>query len=337
MSKLVDKVLVVVVTRDNPVLLGHMFESFTKFNPGYPCEYLIVDHESTNPTHLLVANGLAASKPGVRICTYPNNRVEVSFNKAYHDNPNFKYYFFIHDDTAANRDNWLKVYVDRLNSGHYEKIIEQTHIRHYPIGRVGSMHQPWRSYTSILGYPVQCVYLQHALKVMNLQVPEIFKFCDPDRTLVSNECLQAIGGLPNIEDFKPMAGHDSETYNKLCDVVNHYLPYPEKGIPPRDKYPAGQCWNKFTMFSEFLNSIEPLVNTYRTVGLEGDGFLEQVNGYDEPWGHNYVQHYGAPNMKQFLGRVFNTDPNGISKNFNNKIFLLKADKAIKDYFARRTT
>jgi hypothetical protein len=82
-------------------------------------------------------------------------------------------------------------------------------------------------------------------------------------------------------------------------------------------------------------NIDPLIGGYRTVGLEGEGYLEQIHGYDEPWGHNYIHHYGAPNFKQFLAKSFNTDPVEVVKHFNDKIFLLKADSLLKKYFLRK--
>lgn len=331
-----DKILVTVVTRNNPILLQHMFASFQRYNPGHPCDFLVVDHESTDKQHLGFLESLSKLH---KVVTYENNRVEVSFNRAYQENKDYSHYFFLHDDAAANRDNWLKVFVDRMKSGHIEEIVkDDSWIKTLPIGRVGAAHQPWRNYSSILGYPVQCLFLEHVLKIFyqEAMVPKIFKFADPDRVLISNECLSSMNGIINVQEFKRMKEEKDEKYEKLCIILDRYLQYYDEGIPPKEKYPPGECWNKFTMTSEFLNSVEPLMNGYRTVGLEGDGYLEQIHGYDEPWGHNYIHHFGAPNMKQFLGKVFNTDANEVSKNFNNKIFLINSDKAIKEYFLRRS-
>src|SRR6185436_2984574 len=98
-------------------------------------------------------------------------------------------------------------------------------------------------------------------------------------------------------------------------------------------YPAGECWNKFTLLSEFMNSIDPLINNWRTVGLEGDGYLEQIHGYDELWGHEYIHHYGAPNFKQAMAKALNTDAKEIAKTFNSKILLMQYDRIVKNYFA----
>lgn len=327
-----DRILVVVVTRNNPVLLRNMFESFTRYDPEYACDFLIVDHQSTDNNQKKLLEDLK-SKWGaqLRVVEYENDRVEVSFNRAYQENKNYQYYFFCHDDAAANKDGWLKAFVDRMNSGHVEKIIEHTHYKDLPIMRVGAMHQPYRSYTSILGYPVQCVFLESALKVYGKSVPPIFKHCDPDRVLVRRECLETLGGIPNLGNFRNLKDFNPQMFNDLCDILNSKLPYHDEGVPPKDKYPPGFCWNKMLLFSEFLNSIEPLNHGFRTVGLEGDGFLEQIVGNDVAFGSNFITHYGQPNVVEFLARKFGTDAKEIRKQFNNKIFLLKAEKLIKEY------
>jgi len=330
---LLNKVLIIYVTRNNPVLLQHSFESFSKYDAGYSYEFLIVDHQSDNPQQLNVLENLSKKH---KVVTYDNNRVEVSFNKAYQENKNYKYYFFLHDDVSANKDNWLKVFIDRMNSGYVEKIVENTEFAKFPIGRVAAMHQPWRSYSSILGYPVQCLFLEKVLEIMRPgKVPQMFKHCDPDRCLITNECLATTNGIRNLDEFKDMfykSDMEGLKFGKITKVLEEYLPYYDEGIPPKNLYPPGQWWNKLTLTSEFLNSTEPLITGYRTVGLEGDGYLEQIHGYDEPWGNDFIHHFGMPNVKQFLAKVFNGDAEEISKNFNNKVFLLKSDKAIKDYF-----
>ncbi|MDO8659944.1 MAG: glycosyltransferase family A protein [Candidatus Parcubacteria bacterium] len=327
-----DKVLVVVVTRNNSVLLQNMFDSFAKYDPGFPCDFLIVDHQSTDENQQIVLERLAKKH---RIVIYENDRVEVSFNRAYQENQDYSFYFFLHDDSAANKNGWLKVFVDRMNSGYFEKIIENTHYKDLPIMRVGALHQPYRSYTSILGYPVQCVFLEPALKVLNKDIPSIFKYCDSDRVLVKKQCLQMSFGVPNLDNFKKIEKDNPKTFELLCETLNKYLYYRDEGVPPLEKYPSDFFWRKILLLSEFLNSIEPLNCGFRTVGLEGDGCLEAIDGYDEPWGHNFIHHFGAPNMCEFLAKKFNTDAKEIKKQFNNKIFLLKAEKLIKEYFERK--
>lgn len=327
-----DKVLVVTVTRNNPVMLKHMFESFDKYNPGYPCDFLIIDHESDSKEQLKVLEQLSAKH---RVITEKNNRVEVSFDVGWKKNQDYKYYFFTHDDTCANRDNWLKTFVDRLESGYVEEIVKQTHLSHYKIGRVGAISHFWRSYTSILGYSVQCLFLQEVIKIIRTSVPEIFKYCDCDRVLVSNQCLVDTNGIRNVQEFMTMKEHDPETYRQLCEVLNKHLQYKDEGIPPKNLYPAGECWNKFCLTAEFMNSIDPLLKGWRTVGLDNDGYLEAIHGHDVPIGHDYIHHYGAPNFKEFIAKKLNTDSKEVAKNLNNKVFLMKCDTLVKKYFKER--
>src|SRR6478609_2200869 len=81
-------------------------------------------------------------------------------------NPEYKYYFFIHDDCIALKSGWLKSFRDRMNSGYYEPIIENTHLKNFRIGRVGALHHPWRDYASILGYPVQCHFIKPCIEAL---------------------------------------------------------------------------------------------------------------------------------------------------------------------------
>lgn len=330
---MIDKTLIIVVTRDNPVLLQHIFQSFEKYNPGAPCEFLIVDNNSQLAEQQKALDKLSKN---YKITTEENNRVETSFDIAWRKNQNYRYYFFLHDDVCANKDNWLKIFIDRLHSDYTEEIIKNTHLAKYPIGKVGALSQFWRSYTSILGYSVQCVFLKQMIQIMEKEVPPIFKYCDCDRVLIRNECLKDTNGIRNLQEFKDLKSQNPNQFAQLCEVLRRDLPYYDEGIPPRNLYPAGECWNKFCLTAEFMNSIDPLIQKWRTVALEGDGFLEQIMGYDNPFGHDFLAHYGAPNMKQFVGKTMNCDPGEVSKHFNNKIFLMKMDKLIKDHFKHQT-
>jgi len=136
----------------------------------------------------------------------------------------------------------------------------------------------------------------------------------------------------SVKDFKEMQG--TALYENLVNALNSTLNYPDEGIAPRDKYPAGEAFNKFTMLSEFFNSVWPLIDGFRTIGLEGDGYLEQIDGFDSPFGSNAICHYGAPHVKKFLARKFSTTPEEIHKKLyeNNLPFLLKCNTIMKEYF-----
>lgn len=324
---MMDKVLNIVVTRNNPVLLQHMFESFKRFDPGYDCDFLIVDNSSDSPIQKKILDKLSTSHS---VMTAPNGRVESSFDLAWRKYKGYKYYFFLHDDECANKDNWLKVFVDRMNGGYVEDIIKGTELEKLPIGKVGAQSQFWRSYDSVLGYSVQCLFLKAVLDVIRPgKAPQIFKYCDCDRVLIRAECLEATNGLRHLAEFKDM---EKATYDRVCDALRANLQYPDEGIPPKDQYPPGECWNKMCLTSEMMNSVEPLIHGWRTVGLEGDGYLEQIHGYDVMWGNNYIHHYGSPNFREHIARIFGTDKEEVKKHFSEKAFLLKMDRIVKEHF-----
>jgi hypothetical protein len=324
------KVLVVAVTRDNPVLLQHMFQTFEKYNPGCSCDFLIVDNNSESEQQ---QRALTFLSKNYKVVTTKNDRVETSFDWAWRQNKGYYAYFFLHDDAAANKNNWLKVFVDRMKGQYVEEIIKHIHLAKLPIGKVGAQTQYWRSYSSILGYSVQCLFLQEVLKIIRPgQIPEIFKYSDCDRVLISGECLEATNGLRNLGEFLALSQGDPNTYNQLCVALNRILRYPDEGIPPRAVYPPGACWNKLCLTAEMMNSIDPLIKGYRTVGLSGDGYLEEIHGYDVMWGHNYVHHYGAPNFREHIAKEFKTDKEEVKKHFNEKPFLMQIDRIVKKNF-----
>jgi hypothetical protein len=329
---LLDKVLVVMVTRDNPILLRHAFQSFSRYDPGNPCDFLIIDHESSKPEHLKVLSGLAAKHSVVH---FPNDRVEVSFNRAWQENKQYRYYFFLHDDSAAGRPGWLKAFVDRLNSGYVEEVIQNTSLRKLPIGKVGALTHPWRDYHSILGYAVQCVFLKEVLDTFSDETPVIFRYSDCDRVLITNECLRATDGIANMQDYRKMKEQEPAEFLKLCNILDKYLLYYDLGVINHPYYPPGEHWNRICLLTEFMNSIKPLQAGFRTVGLEGDGYLEQIHGYEEPWSHKFIHHYGAPNFRHAIAKLLNTDSEEIRKSFNGEIFLLKCDQLIREYFQKR--
>ncbi len=325
---LLDKTLVTIVTRDNPVLLKHCFNSLTQNDPGIPCDFRIIDHQSQLTEQKKLLDNLSNQSD---ILSQPNNRVEASFKFSSEISPNYKYYFFIHDDCIALKGDWLKAFRDRMESGYYEPIIGNTHLKNLPIGRVGALHHPWRDYGSILGYPVQCHFLKPCIELLyHTSAPEIFKYCDSDRVFISNECLTDGECWHSVSDYKPVP----KLIEELAPVFDRYLPYADEGMYPKDLYPPGKYWSRLTLLCEFMNSIAPQINGYRTVGLEGDGYLEQINGYDVPWGHSPVAHIGAPNALQFLAKVFNTDHKEIKKKFNNPAFLLMVDRLFKNHYRK---
>jgi len=324
-----DEVLVVIVTRNNSALLEFELESMRKHDAGYPHEILILDAESTDKKHLKLLDKLSKK---YRVETVPNGRVETNYNRAWEQNKDYSYYFFNHDDTCMTKDNWLKMFVDRMDSGYYEKIIGNTHFKDFPIGKVGVGTQFWRSYDSVMGQPVQCLFLREVLDLIRPgKTPQIFKYSDNDRVLVKNQCLVDTNGHRNIEDFVKMKEENSKLFYEIVTILEKFLPYYDEGAYPIDKYPPGETWNKFCLVSEYLGSIDPLIEGWRTVGLSNDGYLEQIMGFDIPYSHHVVYHFGSPEMREFLGRHFDTDKEEVKKHFCEKPFLIKCDRLIREY------
>jgi hypothetical protein len=330
-----DKVLVTVVTHNNHVLLEHFVRSLERHDAGYPYELQICDNSSEDKAHLNLLDKFAGK---YKITTCENDRVEGSFLKSYTWNPGYKYYFFAHDDTFISSNGWLLKYIERLKSNHVEKQIENTEFAKLPVGRVGALHQPWRTWDNMMGMPIQCLFVRDFLhgQFPPHKVVQQFKYVDPERVLYTNECLEKarIWTVGEFFDLKqnPNLKH---IYDLACESLNRYCGYPDEGIAPKSKYPPGECWNKITMLTEFMNSVGPLNHGFRSIGLEGDGFMEQIDGFDSPWGHKYIHHYGSANIKRFLGKYFGTSGEEIHKKIysKDKVFLVKCDMILKEYFS----
>lgn len=324
-----NKALIILITRNNSVLLSSLLRSLKATNAGFDYDLIIGDNSSDDKGHLKVLDR-ASKDYKIQVCE--NDRVEVGFDKISKENiEDYKYFFFIHDDTFFFKENWLKMFVDRANSGFFEPEIANTHLSSYPIGRVASCHQPYRDFNSCKGFPIQSMFLKECLSIYDKNDIWIYKYADQDRTLWTQECLKS-SGIWNVNKFKNMIGND--LYLRLVEKLNFTLPYPDEGIAPKNKYPPGECWNKFVLLSEFFNSVMPLANGYRTVGLHGSGFLEQIDGFDNPWSNEIVCHWGTPHLKKWLSKQFNTTPENIHKKLygNDSVFVLKCEKLIKEYF-----
>lgn len=325
-----DEVLSIICTRNNPVLLQNLIASMTKHSAGYPQHLVIADNSSTNPKQLEYLKTL--SNNGYDVRTYENDRVEGTFDRVSQEHiDEYKYFFFMHDDTFMHKDNWLKVFVDRVNSGYIEPEISHTHFLRYPVGRVASCHQPWRDFFKCKGFDLYAVFLKDALEVYGEDLL-IFKYADQDRSLWTQECLKASNGLWSLKKFNDIKG--TELYEKVCEALNKTLQYEDEGIPPLDKYPQGQNWRKLTLLTEFMNSAWPLVKHYRTVGLEGNGYLEQIDGFDKPFGNDYVAHLGAPHTKKFFASQLNCTAEDVHKKLysNDLSFIVKCNNMIKKYY-----
>lgn len=315
------KILVVVVTRNNPELLKHAVSKYQEHPPGVDCDYLIVDASSDSPRQRLVLE----KQPLGHVAFLENDRVEVNFEYSWRRSPGYSHYFFAHDDNVPIADNWLLPFWERMHSGYVEPDCPEKY-RALPIGRVGGLSQYWRSYDNVRGYSVQCQFLKHAIEAATGEpAPPMFKYADCDRVLVSQECLEATKGLVTLNSF-------ANKRDELCKIFDHFLHYNDEGMYPISKYPPGKHWNKLTLLSEFMNSVMPLLRGYRTVGVDSDGYLEQIHGEDVPWGNRYIAHYGGPNSVKALAKHFGTDPASVKRKLNDPVLLVKSYKYLREYY-----
>jgi glycosyltransferase involved in cell wall biosynthesis len=328
-TKMQNKVLLIACTYNNQALLYNFITSLERIDAGFDYDLVIADNSSTDKKHLDYLSKIS-NKHTVK--TFENDRVEATFDEAHKAYINdYQYFMFLHDDTLVMQEDWLKFYIERLKSNYFEPAIKNTHYSHYKVARVAACHQPYRDYETCLGVALPSLFLKKALEVYG-QDAIIYKYADIDRTLYTQECLQKCG-IWSVKKFKEM-GEDNVIFQKLVKSLNETLQYPDEGIAPKSKYPAGQTWNKFVLLSEFFNSVKPLMEGFRTVGLQTDGYLEQKDGFDEPWSCNMIAHLGCPHVKKFFAKHFKTTPEEIHKRLyeNNLPFLLKCNSILKEYF-----
>lgn len=330
------KTLATVVTRNNPVLLQNFISSIEKNDAGVQYDLVIADNTSDNPKHLKLLDKLS-KKYKIEICE--NNRAETSFHSISEKHTdNYDYFFFMHDDTYAYKKDWLKVFLDRSDSNYFEPEITQTHLVRYPVGRVSGCAQPWRDFDRCKGYPLPSHFLKECLKILEEESVWIYKYSDQERVLYTKECLKQCGiwhlkMWKNYIDERPFIKLMEKRF-ALKNTLDKHLTYPDEGMSPKDQYPPGQTWCKFMLLTEFLNAVWPLSKGFRTLSLEGDGYLEQINGFDAPWGNNFIAHFGSPHVKRWLGTKFGCSGEDIHKKLyaNDFSFILKCNKLIEEYF-----
>ena len=314
------KTLVVIVSRNNKNLLEHAIGGHSRYHPGVDSDFIIVDAGSTDASH----HSLLKKQRLARVVYAHNDRVEVNFNVGYRSYPGYDYYFFCHDDNVPLTPNWMVDFhktfdnpVDPQAPDEYKSL---------PLGRVGALTHFWRDYSSVQGHAVECQFLKRCIETTTLQTPpRMFKYADCDRVLVSRECLEATDGLVTLTRYMKKS-------EDLYKIFDQFLRYPDEGMYPTSKYPAGSHWNKLTLLSEFMNSIYPLIQGFRTMGINGHcGYLKQIHGEDVPWSHDRIAHYGSPNALQALARHFGADTKQIKSKMSDPAFLIKVNRFFTEH------
>jgi hypothetical protein len=329
------KTLATVVTRNNPVLLQNFISSIEKNDAGVQYDLVIADNTSNDSKHLKLLDKLS-KKYKIQVCE--NDRAETSFNTVSEKYlKDYDYFFFMHDDTYAYKKDWLKVFMDRANSNYFEPEIANTHLIRYPVGRVSGCSQPWRDFERCKGFHLPSQFLKECLEVLGEKSIWIYKYSDQERVLYTKKCLE-ISGMWHLNTWNSIKTDKCEAirekFEDIRQILERTLPYPDEGMGPKDKYPPGEAWCKFMLLTEFLNAVWPLSIGFRTVGLEGDGYIEQIDGFDKPFGMNYICHFGSPHTKKWLGTKFGCSGEDIHKKLyaNDFSFILKCNKLIEEYY-----
>src|SRR3990167_9842453 len=108
-----NKVLIGVSSRNTHFFLSHFIRTFEKHDSGYPCDLLIVDEGSTNVTQLKLLDSLS-KKYMVRVRSN-TGRAQGTYAYVWDNFKDYEHYFFMHNDSAILRNNWLKLAMDRMN------------------------------------------------------------------------------------------------------------------------------------------------------------------------------------------------------------------------------
>lgn len=335
-----EKVLVSFSSYNSPVFLEHLVESIEKYDAGYPFDLLILDNSSTDSRQLKALERFAKK---YKVEVKPNyGRAQGGYDYAYRNNPNYAYHFFLHDDSAIIRNNWLKVGIDRINDKSLESVIDPYNDSNvhlcgiHPfspmcrVGKVGYQGYEWGSHTKYFRTKRnQIFYYMQWIDCIKDKVPAYYQHLNDDRLLYTKECLDAIykGGdrIYNIEYWKQM--ENSELWNSIHTWFKEANLHNEAPFAPNDRY--GSNYNTFQTISEFLNDTNPIRHEFRTHCLLGDGYSQEDLGWSKFWGNEYIVHYGDHVVFKRLSLLFKSPEEQIRAKFKDKSFLTICDNIIK--------
>lgn len=320
-----DKVLVGFGTYNAPGFLQHLVESFERYNPGYDCELHIVDNNSDDTKQI---NLLEKYSKKHFVHTRENlGRAQGSYDFLWQNNKDFKYYFFMHDDSAIMTDNWLKLAIDRIEDTSFESVLPES-TRLLPVGKVGFQSYEWGDKQKYFrtGHPQMFRYIDWIAPVLGVEIPDHYQHINDDRYLIKNELLQKMGKIWNIEHFKQLELENSDTFNEIDEWFTEHLPN-RTPFQPNDRY--GWRYHAFQTVSEFLSDIAPMRYGYRTHNLVGDGYCQEELGWTKFWGLEHVNHYGSHNLFKRLSGLLAAPEEEIRKKFRDRTFLQICDNIVK--------
>lgn len=340
---LINKALVAISTFNSPVFLDHFLETFKKIDPGYECDLLIIDNSSTHPAQLRILEK-ASKINNCIIKTKPNyGRAQAGYQFAWDNYKNYKYYFFLHDDSSFIRDGWLKIAIDRLHDKSLENVLNEdikTSIYlcgvapkpfQLKVGKVGFQAYKWGNkyhyFEENFNKRKQIFhYMDEVNEMLQINAPYYYQHINDDKILYSHECLSAIKRISNIEDWKQL--EKTEVWNNILNFFKKNNLYNNTPFAPIERY--GANYNVFQALSEYINDITPMMNGFRTHCVLGDGYCQEDLGWSNFRGNEYIVHYGDHVVFKRLSLLTNIEEDEIRKRFSNKTFLTFCDKIIKD-------
>jgi hypothetical protein len=326
---MLNKVLISFSSYNAPHFLEHLVTSLENHDAGYDYDLLIWNHSSTDISTLKLLDKYS-KKYNVR--TRPNyGRAQGGYNATWQYNNNYRYYFFLHDDSGILRDNWLKDAVSRIEDNSVEQDISHLGLDHLSVGKVGFQGYQWQNKYQYLrsGYRTLFYYMDEVADILGVTIPEYYQHLGDDRVLYKNELLQKMGHIWNIEDFRQMAQGitDVFTFQNIHDFFEKRNLLNTSYFAPNDIY--GWKYHTFQTVSEFLSDIAPMRYGFRTHIVDGDGNSQEHLGFNSFWGNNYIAHYGDHVVFKRLATVLRTSEEEIRKRFKEKTFLNIADNIIK--------
>ncbi len=324
-----DKVLISFSSYNSPWFLENLIFTYEQTEAGYDHDLLIIDHSSTDKAQLRL---LEKYSKKYRVETRPNyGRAQGSYEYAWQNNKDYKYYFFMHDDSAFIKNNWLKLAVDRINDNFVEREeIEQ--FSHFPIGKVGFQCYEWQDKYKYLrtGHRTIFWYMDFLQSIYDIEIPSFYQHINDDRFLVKNDLLKLSNKIWNIEHFKQI--EDSDWFVQIEKEFDKRGIINKDPFPPDNRY--GWRYHTFQTVSEFQNDIMPMRYGYRTHCVVGNGYCQEELGWNSFWGNEYVAHFGSHNVFKRLALLFNTSEENIRNSYKNIAALRKFTNLIKQETSR---
>lgn len=320
-----DKVLISFGSYNSPHFLEHFVSAFERYDPGYDCDLLIWNHSSTNTLQLKLLDKYSKK---YNIQNRSNlGRAQGSYQASWEYTKDYKYYFFLHDDSGFIRDNWLKFAVSRIEDNSIEKEIEGLGLDNLPVGKVGYQGYEWQNKYKYLrtGYRTIFHYMDGLADLLKIKIPEYYQHIGDDRVLYKNELLQKMDRICSIEDFRQIK--DTSLFKDIVSFFDNLGLINSDPFAPNDIY--GSTYHTFQTVSEFLNDIAPMRFGYRTHIIDGPGYCQEELGFNSFWGNKFISHYGDHVVFKRLSSILKIHEDEVRNRYKDKTFLNIVDNIIR--------